>query len=74
MGPLEWFRDPRSVRDGYTRRDSDKGDEGVGGMIRREADRVGGRRERAIGGVRANAGDGEGRVPLEFDEQDKVYR
>ena len=47
--------------------------EGVGGMIRREVDRVRGGRERAIGGVLDNAGDGEGRVPLEFDEQDEDF-
>ena len=47
--------------------------EGVGGMIRREVDRVRGGRERAIGGVLGNAEDREGRVPLEFDEQDEDF-
>lgn len=41
--------------------------EGVGGMIRREVDRV--RGGRAIGA----RGGGEGRVPLEFDEQDEDF-
>lgn len=49
--------------------------EGVGGMIRREMDRVkGGReRERAVRGGRGGYGDGAGRVPLEFDEQDEDF-
>ena len=47
--------------------------EGVGRMIRREVDRVRGGRERAIDGVLGNAGDREGRVPLEFDEQDEDF-
>lgn len=45
--------------------------EGVGGMIRREMDRV--RGGRAMQGVRGRDGDGEGRVPLEFDEQDEDF-
>lgn len=44
--------------------------EGVGGMIRREMDRVKSGHERAMGGVRMN---GEERVPLEFDEQDEDF-
>lgn len=46
--------------------------EGVGGMIRREMGRVRGGRERAMGG-HGSAGNGEGRVPLEFDEQDEDF-
>ncbi|KAI9464881.1 hypothetical protein HD554DRAFT_2026168 [Boletus coccyginus] len=42
--------------------------EGVGGMIRREMDRV--RRERVMGDAR---GDDEEGVPLEFDEQDEDF-
>jgi len=42
--------------------------EGVGGMIRREMDRV--RGERAVGDVH---GDDEEGVPLEFDEQDEDF-
>ena len=46
--------------------------EGVGGMIRREVDRVraGRERERVMGDI---PGDGEGPVPLEFDEQDEEF-
>jgi hypothetical protein len=42
--------------------------EGVGGMIRREVDRV--RGGRTVEGV---PGDGEGGVPLKFDEQDEDF-
>ncbi|KAG8218094.1 hypothetical protein J3R82DRAFT_3609 [Butyriboletus roseoflavus] len=45
--------------------------EGVGGMIRREMDRVKG--GRAIRGVRSGGEDGEGRVPLQFDEHDEDF-
>lgn len=51
--------------------------EGVGGMIRREMDRVRGGRDRAMGGVSGSAADGsadgDARVPLEFDEQDEDF-
>jgi len=43
--------------------------EGVGGMVAR----VKSARERAKQGVRGSGGDSEGRVPLEFDEQDEDF-
>ena len=51
--------------------------EGVGGMIRREVDRVKVARDRVKQGVRGSGGvggDSEGPVPLEFDEQDEDFQ